>query len=140
MADTPSPEKLAALAVGEQGELFVQQHLESQGWQIIATRWRCRWGELDLVAFQGQTKILAFVEVKTRQRHSLDHQGLLAITPSKQRKTIRAAMQFLSKFPRYETYGCRFDVALVAYSKTAVFPQDFSLAAYLEGAFEADAF
>ncbi|QCS48166.1 YraN family protein [Picosynechococcus sp. PCC 11901] len=139
MADTPSPEKLAALAVGEQGELFVEQHLESQGWQIVASRWRCRWGELDLVAFHAQTKILAFVEVKTRQQRSLDHQGLLAITPSKQRKTVRAAMQFLSKFPQYETYGCRFDVALVTHSKTATFPQGFRLATYLEGAFEADA-
>ena len=140
MADTPSPKRKAALAVGEQGEIFVKQHLEAQGWQIIATRWHCRWGELDLVALDSRTKILAFVEVKTRRQNSLDDQGLLAITPNKQRKTIRAALNFLGKFPQYENYGCRFDVALVTHTKGASQNKCFTLAAYLEGAFEADAF
>ncbi|MEB3226195.1 MAG: YraN family protein [Synechococcus sp.] len=140
MIDQPSPQKKEALVVGEQGETFVRQHLENRGWQIVASRWHCRWGELDLVAFDPQTKILAFVEVKTRQRWSLDHQGLLAITPSKQRKTIRAAMQFLGQFPQYENYGCRFDVALVTHVKSTSPDPCFTLTAYLEGAFEADAF
>ncbi|MBV5257766.1 YraN family protein [Synechococcus moorigangaii CMS01] len=138
MSDSPSPAKKAALAVGEQGEIFVQQVLEAQGWQIVATRWHCRWGELDLVVFDPQAEILAFVEVKTRQRQSLDHQGLLAITPAKQRKTIQAALHFLGEFPEYESYSCRFDVALVTYAKTVAQGHQFTLTTYLSGAFEAD--
>ncbi|BAW97422.1 hypothetical protein NIES970_23740 [[Synechococcus] sp. NIES-970] len=139
MAD-PAAKKLAALALGEQGELFVQQHLETQGWQIIARRWHCRWGELDLVALDPISQLLAFVEVKTRKSDSLDHQGLLAITPSKQRKIIQAALHFLAQFPQYENYGCRFDVALITCGKGVNGAPELSLIDYLAGAFEADAF
>ena len=40
------------LKLGEWGENLVAQWLASQGWQVIQRRWRCRWGELDLIAVQ----------------------------------------------------------------------------------------
>lgn len=132
--------KTEYLEVGSLGEIFIKQHLQQQSWQIVAERWHCRWGELDLVAYQPQAKILAFVEVKTRRHHSLDQQGILAITPSKQRKTIKSAMQFLAEFPEYENSGCRFDVALVSYQGTNLDDFQFALEEYLEAAFDADIF
>ena len=123
--------------IGDRGEKFIRDYLVQQQWEIVATQWHCRYGELDIVAFQPIQKMLAFVEVKTRRSQGLDEQGLLAITPAKQRKTVKAAMQFLAEFPKYENYGCRFDVALVSDSGNISETYQFQLVQYLEGAFDA---
>ncbi|MEM6503192.1 MAG: YraN family protein [Cyanobacteria bacterium P01_C01_bin.89] len=107
---------------GVLGEAFVAAWLRQQSWELVAQRWRCRWGELDLVArspipakVQGknQPRTLAFIEVKTRSRKNWDQDGLLALSPSKCSKLIRAAQTFLSEFPDLSDDACRFDVAAV---------------------------
>ena len=39
---------------GQLGETFVSQWLQQQGWTIVAQRWHCPWGEIDLIA-QGES-------------------------------------------------------------------------------------
>jgi putative endonuclease len=51
--------------LGALGEQLAAEHLERQGFQIVERNYRTRWGELDIVAFDGHT--LAFCEVKTRR-------------------------------------------------------------------------
>jgi putative endonuclease len=51
-------------AVGRFGEQQAVEHLEAGGLQILDRNWRCRAGELDIVARDGSQ--LVFVEVKTR--------------------------------------------------------------------------
>jgi putative endonuclease len=51
--------------VGEAGEGAAAAHLRARGWRLIARNARTRWGELDIVALDGQT--LVFVEVKARR-------------------------------------------------------------------------
>jgi putative endonuclease len=51
-------------AVGRYGERVAAHHLEAAGLTIVARNWRCREGELDIVARDGAD--LVFVEVKTR--------------------------------------------------------------------------
>jgi putative endonuclease len=51
-------------AVGRYGEQLAVQHLEAAGTVVLARNWRCREGELDIVAREGDQ--LVFVEVKTR--------------------------------------------------------------------------
>jgi putative endonuclease len=51
-------------AVGRFGEQQAVGHLEAAGLEILARNWRCREGELDIVARDGSQ--LVFVEVKTR--------------------------------------------------------------------------
>jgi putative endonuclease len=51
-------------AVGRFGEQVAADHLESAGLRVIARNWRCRDGELDIIARDGSE--LVFVEVKTR--------------------------------------------------------------------------
>jgi putative endonuclease len=51
-------------AVGRYGEQVAAQHLESSGLTVLDRNWRCRAGELDIVAREGSA--LVFVEVKTR--------------------------------------------------------------------------
>jgi putative endonuclease len=51
-------------AVGRYGEQVAVDHLEAAGLVILARNWRCREGELDIIARDGCD--LVFVEVKTR--------------------------------------------------------------------------
>lgn len=117
----PDPKSPAPPAhrLGELGEALVADWLRQQGWQIIAQRWHCRWGELDLVAARHDpTPELAFVEVKSRGRGSLDGVGRWAITAKKRQKLWRSAEVFLAQWPDYGDWPCRFDVALVEKSSS----------------------
>lgn len=44
----------STLKVGELGEHFVAQWLQTQNWLILHHRWRCQWGEIDLIAQQAE--------------------------------------------------------------------------------------
>ena len=105
------------ISLGELGEQLVAQWLEEQGYQILHYRWRCRWGEIDLIARQKSHPTLVFVEVKTRSNRSWDAQGLAAISFSKQKKISQTSALFLAKNPQLADFYCRFDVALVYYKK-----------------------
>ena len=103
--------------IGVLGEELVAQWLQSTGWLILHRRWRCRWGEIDIIARQQPVEevrgMLVFIEVKTRSRGNWDAGGLLSITTQKQGKICQTAQCFLATYPQLIDYPCRFDVALV---------------------------
>jgi putative endonuclease len=51
--------------IGRRGEQLAAEHLQRRGFAIVERNYRTRWGELDIIAFDGRT--LAFCEVKTRR-------------------------------------------------------------------------
>jgi len=51
--------------VGRYGEDVAARHVEQAGWQVLARNWRCRHGEVDIIAMDGEE--LVVVEVKTRR-------------------------------------------------------------------------
>lgn len=76
---------------GRKGEEKACQFLASEGYKIIAKNFRTRFGELDIVAQDGE--VLVFVEVKARASKEF---GLPeeAITPRKIRHLIKAGQYF----------------------------------------------
>lgn len=94
---------------GDRGEAAVSAALEARGYRILARQYRCRWGELDLVAWDP-AGVLCFVEVKTRSPDAIAP-GREAVTPAKRRRLRQAASFYLTQSPL--DCPCRFDVAEV---------------------------
>ena len=101
--------------IGDLGEQLLSRWLELHDYQILKRNWRCRWGEMDIVAQDKVSGLIAFVEVKTRSDRNWDADGLLAIDSNKQQKLTQTASLFLAKHPELAELPCRFDVGLVSY-------------------------
>ena len=75
--------------LGALGEQLAVEHLRSLGLRIVARNWRCRYGELDVIAADGDDTVV-FVEVKTRTGDGFG--GLeQAVTQEKLRRIRRLA-------------------------------------------------
>lgn len=76
--------------VGALGERLAVEHLSDLGLRIVARNWRCRYGELDVIAVDPITDTVIFVEVKTRTGDGFG--GLAqAVTQQKARRLRRLA-------------------------------------------------
>jgi putative endonuclease len=106
--------------LGQLGERLAAEHLGRRGFQIIERNYRTRWGELDLVAFDGRT--LAFCEVKTRRAWDAPVSPLEAIG---RRKTVRLrnmARSWLSeRTDRPYADAIRFDAIAVTFDSAGRF-------------------
>lgn len=93
---------------GETAEQIAAAFLLNRGLKIIHRNYRCRFGEIDLVAQDGKT--LVFVEVKSRRTE--DFGGAAAsITRGKREKLLRAARHYLAQARSMPP--CRFDAVLI---------------------------
>ncbi|MDD2338430.1 MAG: YraN family protein [Geobacteraceae bacterium] len=94
------------LSLGKQGEAFAASYLKGLNYKILVTNYRCRCGEVDIIARDGS--VLVFVEVKTRRGASYGPPQL-SVTPFKQRQISKAALTYLSQ-NRLMEENARFDV------------------------------
>ena len=98
---------------GAPGEALACRHLEGQGFVILARNYRCRSGEVDVVARHGDTTV--FVEVK--DRHGASHgTGCDSVTFGKRRRIVRAARLYASSHRLDET-PLRFDVVSIDWTE-----------------------
>ncbi len=90
---------------GRWGEERAARYLRLRGWRIVESNYRCRFGEIDLIASRGG--VLAFIEVKTRKDAS-HGEAREFVTEAKQRRLLAAASLYLAE---HETdLQPRFDV------------------------------
>jgi putative endonuclease len=103
--------------LGARGERLAAEHLERRGFAIVERNYRTRWGELDIVAFDGT--VLAFCEVKSRRLAPGAGSPFEAIRPHKQARVRRMASSWLlerkprpyAKVMRFDAIGVTFDLA-----------------------------
>ena len=103
------PFELGPITLGERGERAAVESLRQLGYKIVFTRHRERYGEVDIIAIDGQTVV--FVEVKTRRDASLGRPAE-AVDAQRQARLTRAALSFLKSHGLLEHAG-RFDVVEV---------------------------
>jgi putative endonuclease len=102
--------------LGERGEMLAAQHLARRGFQILERNYRTRWGELDIVAFNGNE--LVFCEVKTRRADPGRAWPLESVHPRKRQRVRRMASSWLRERPdhpyaraiRFDAIGVLLDV------------------------------
>jgi len=94
--------------LGRWGEALAAEYLEKQGYALTAANWRCRFGELDLIAEDGS--FLCFVEVKLRKSDAYGQAG--EFVDQRKRERLRTAAQlYLAQHPTQ--LQPRFDVVEV---------------------------
>jgi putative endonuclease len=99
------------LSLGERGERAAARYLKRLGYKIVFLRHRLRYGEVDIVAVDGETVV--FAEVKTRRDASRGRPAE-AVDTERQTRLTRAASAFL-KSHGLLSYSSRFDVIEVVW-------------------------
>lgn len=99
------------------------EYLQGLGYRILERNFRCRLGEIDLIAEEGG--VLVFLEVKYRKN---DRYGTPAeaVTPAKQRTICRVADYYRMSRHIPESRSCRFDVAAILGEQVQVYKDAFS--------------
>lgn len=98
------------IALGRWGEDLAAAHLAAHGYEVLARNWRCRYGELDIVARTPEA--LVFVEVKTRSGPAYGPPAE-AVTRVKASRIRLLAAQWLSEARPRGWSDLRFDVISV---------------------------
>lgn len=94
---------------GPAAEALAAEFLQARGLAIVERNYRCRGGEIDLIARDGET--LIFVEVRMRSGAAFGG-AAASITAAKRRRLAFAALHYLARLDREPP--CRFDAVLLA--------------------------
>jgi putative endonuclease len=101
--------------LGRHGEQLASEHLIRRGFRIIERNYRTRWGELDIVAYDGET--LAFCEVKSRRLRPGEGHAFEALRALKRSRVRKMAGSWLiertdrpyAEVLRFDAIGVTFD-------------------------------
>lgn len=96
------------IKTGQQGEALALEYITNKGYEVLATNWRYRRSEVDIIAMDQKT--LVFIEVKTR---SSDYFGKpeLAVTNRKKQLLIDAGTAYMQEI--LHTWEVRFDIIAI---------------------------
>ncbi|WP_230632592.1 YraN family protein [Paenibacillus athensensis] len=98
------------LELGRQGESWAAAYLEEIGYTIVERNWRCRSGEIDLIAELGE--LIVFVEVRTRRSTGRFGLAKESVNARKQLKIRQTAQVYLHRTALHERH-VRFDVVSI---------------------------
>ena len=98
--------------LGGRGEAIAVRYLMERGFRILHRNWRCRSGELDIVADDGEE--LVFVEVRTRRHTGTKGTAEESVDFRKQRRVRETALVFMRQH-RLLHRKMRFDVVTVTF-------------------------
>lgn len=101
----PSPRS----RIGASAEVAAAAELGRRGYRIVGSNYRCRHGEIDLLAKDGDC--LVFVEVRCKRTDTFGSPAE-SITLAKQRRLITTAQHYIEEHNLNEV-ACRFDVVEV---------------------------
>ena len=114
---------------GKRGEDLACEFLKKNGYRIAERNFRCKMGEIDIVAIDGDQ--ICFIEVKARTRTDY---GMPrdAVDRRKQQKLLRCAQLYLKLHPwLLEQYSPRMDIIEILYREEGAYvrhtPSAFSL-------------
>lgn len=93
---------------GRWGEDLAVRHLERLGLTVLDRNWRCRTGEIDIVAADVETSTVVICEVKTRSTEDFGS-PLAAVTPRKLRRLRSLAVEWMRAHEQ-SAQGIRIDV------------------------------
>ncbi len=115
-------------SLGAAGEQLAAEHLERRGFAILERNVRTRWGEIDIIAFDGRT--LVFCEVKARRESNF---GALESVHARKRMHVRrlAGRWLAQRTDRPRAAELRFDAIGVTFDRTG----RLVALEHLEGAF-----
>lgn len=94
-------------AVGASGERIAVHLLEHAGYVVLDRNWRCRGGELDLVALDGDVLVCVEVRVRTGVAHG---SAAESVTGAKGRRVLLAAAAYVDAHPEHADRAVRVDV------------------------------
>ena len=102
-------------ALGEAGETKAVEYLKRHGYRVLERNYRCRFGEIDIIAVDCSAQQLCFIEVKTRS-DLRKGRPCEAVTPAKIQHIRRTAYHYLSHSEAvYRKY--RIDVAEIIFAE-----------------------
>jgi len=96
--------------LGRAGEDVAARHLRDAGYRILERNWRCRFGEIDLIAGRGELTV--FVEVKTRSTVDYGH-PFEAITFRKLARLRRLVAEWCAQHTERSARAIRVDAIAV---------------------------
>jgi len=108
---------------GGRAEEQAARHLVKHGLAIVARNFRTRFGEIDLVARDGET--LVFVEVRLRTSNRFGG-AAASVDSSKRNRIVAAARAYLARLPTEP--ACRFDVVTLDGETAQWIPAAFEVA------------
>ena len=114
--------------LGAKGEKLAVKFLKRGGYSIIQRNYRCKLGEIDIIAERDKT--LVFVEVRTKQTEEFGPPQY-SITAAKRRQISKVALSYIREKNLIEQ-SCRFDVIGITLSSESRKPR----IEHIENAFE----
>ena len=117
------------LVAGQRAEQIAERWVTAQGYRIVARNYRCKMGELDLVAARHDQ--LLIIEVKYRRNASHGY-AAEQVSTAKMKRIINATRHLLVNQPNYQNFSIRFDVIALDGDLDEEYRQQ-----WIEAAFEA---